>query len=217
MAIDKNLFMRMCISIMTGDGAAEPMSKVAFVAGGHDALLAGIDEARVGYPVRVRDIDHRDGATAHEVLSDVMAGRAAGTFDCDIHYKGKRAGYWMQCLTPDALSPRYFGLFSPAGDLLGWFSLTFTLGRPDMASLGIVVREPWRDKGIGTAAVRHAVALKGTLLARPIGVLLVTTKESNARMLRVVQKVKLHDLGEFVDSGTGMARRAFATSPVALG
>ncbi len=202
--------------MMTGDGAAAPRGKVAAVAGGHDAALAGIDEARVGCPVRVREVDHHDGATAHEVLSDVMAGRAAGTFDSDVHYKGKRAGFWMQCLTPDALLPKYFGLLSPAGELLGWFSLTFTLGRPDMASLGIVVREPWRDRGIGTAAVRHAVALKDSLLARPIGTLLVTTKASNARMLRVVQKVGLLDLGEVVDGGTRLARRAFATSPVVL-
>jgi hypothetical protein len=85
------------------------------------------------------------------------------------------------------LAPRYFGLFSPAGDLLGWFSLTFTLGRPDMATLGIVVREPWRDRGIGTAATRHAVALKDSLLSRPVRTLLETTKASNGRVLRIVQ------------------------------
>jgi hypothetical protein len=58
--------------------------------------------------------------------------------------------------------------------------------------------------------------LKDSLLARPIGVLLVTTKESNARMLRVVQKVGLHDLGEVADAGKVLVRRMFATSPVVL-
>jgi ribosomal protein S18 acetylase RimI-like enzyme len=201
---------------MTGDGAADRSSKIAAVAGGHDALLAGIDEARVGFPVRVREVDHRDEATAHEILVDIMAGQAAGTFACSIHYKGKRTGFWMQCLSPDVLVPKYFGLFSPAGELLGWFSLTFTLGRPDLATFGIVVREPWRDRGIGTAATRHAVALKDTLLARPIGTLLVTTKASNVRMMRIARKVGLYDLGEITDAGTGQARRTFATSPVVL-
>ncbi len=199
---------------MTGDGAAAPAGRVAAVAGGHDALLAGIDEARVGCPVRAREIDHRDPATAHEILSDVMAGQAAGTFTRTIHYKGKRPGFWMQCLTPDVLEPRYFGLLSPAGELLGWFSLTFTLGRPDIASFGIAIKEPWRDKGIGTAATRHAVALKDVLLARPIGAVLVMTKDDNVRMLCIARTVGLHDLGEVTDSGTGVTRRAFATSPV---
>jgi GNAT superfamily N-acetyltransferase len=202
---------------MTGDGAADRVGKVAAVAGGHDALLAGIDEARVGFPVRVREIDHHDEATAHEILTDVMAGREAGTFDCDIHYRGRRPGFWMGCLTPDVLAPRYFGLFSPAGVLLGWFSLAFTLRRPDLASLGIVVREPWRDRGIGTAATRHAMAQKDSLLARPIGAMIVTTRESNARMMRVVRKVGLHDLGEFTDSGTLLARRVFSSAPIKLG
>jgi RimJ/RimL family protein N-acetyltransferase len=206
----------MDISTMTGDRATDHGGLVEVVQGGHDVPLAGIDEARVGFPVRVREIDHRDEATAHEVLTDIMAGQAEGTFDCSIHYKGKRPGYWMGCLSPEVLAPKYLGLFSPAGELLGWFSLTFTLGRPDLASLGIVVREPWRDKGIGTAATRHAVALKGTLLARPIGTLLITTKASNVRMMRIARKVGLHDLGKITDAGTGQARRTFATSPVVL-
>ncbi len=201
---------------MTDDGASSPRGTLAAVAGGHDEMLAGIDEARVGFAVRVREIDHRDPATAHEVLADVMAGQAAGTFAPVVHYKGKRVGFWMQCLTPDALAPKYFGLLSPAGELLGWFSLTFTFNRPELASLGIVVREPWRDKGIGTAATRHAVALKDTLLVRPIGTLLVTTKGNNGRMMHIAKKVGLHDLGEIVDSGKGVARRAFATSDVNL-
>ncbi len=201
---------------MTDDGASSPRGTVVAVAGGHDEVLAGIDEARLGFPVHVLEIDHHDPATAHEVLIDVMAGQAAGTFAPFIHYKGKRHGFWMGCLTPEALLPKYFGLFSPAGELVGWFSLAFTVGRPDLASLGIVIKEPWRDKGIGTAAVRHAVALKDSLLARPIGTLLVTTKNDNVRMLCIARTVGLHDLGEIVDSGKGEARRAFATSAVSL-
>jgi RimJ/RimL family protein N-acetyltransferase len=122
----------------------------------------------------------------------------------------------MGCFAPEVLCPRYFGLISPAGVLLGWFSLMHTLTRPEIATLGIVIREPWRDKGIGTAATRLAVERKGSLLAKPIETLLVTTKASNVRMMRVVAKVGLHDLGEIVDSGSGGARRAFATSPVVL-
>lgn len=194
--------------------APEIVGRVVLAAGGYDAALAGIDAARVGCAVRVRQLDHHDEGMAHEILTDIMAGQAARLFSSSIRYKGKRPGYWLGCVAPEALAPRYFGLFSPAGELVGWFSIMFTLARPDLASFGILLRPPWRDKGIGTAATRLAVAGKDVLLARPIGTLLVMTSNNNARMLRIVEKIGLVDLGSLHDAGTGQARRAFATSHV---
>ncbi|MEX2753938.1 MAG: GNAT family N-acetyltransferase [Candidatus Sigynarchaeota archaeon] len=145
-----------------------------------------------------------------------MAEHAAGTFVTAIRYRGRREGYWMQCLSPDVLSPKYFGLLSPAGTLLGWFSLAFTVGRRDWASFGIVIKPPWRDKGLGTAATRHALARKDVLLARPAGVVINTTRETNARMLRIAAKLGLHDQGMIFDAGRGASTRAFATLPITM-
>ncbi len=201
---------------MASDGVCGDTRPMPLVAGGRDEALDGWDERALGFAVRVREVDHRAEAASREILADVMAGRAEGTFSSDIHYKGRREGYWMQCLSPDVLGPRYFGLFSSAGVLLGWFSLTFTLSRPELATLGIMVKAPWRDRGLGTAAIRHAIARKDSMLARPIGALLVTTKPDNGRVIHIARKLGLHDLGMVVDGATGAPVRVFATSPVKL-
>jgi len=189
---------------------------VPLVAGGRDEPLDGWREATLGFAVRVREIDHRADAAAREILNDVMAGQADGTFDVAIRYRGRRERYWMQCLSPDVLLPRYFGLFSPAGVMLGWVSLMFTVGRPELASLGIVVRAPWRGKGLGTAAIRHVIERKNVMLSRPAGAVLITTKETNARVLRIARKLGLHDLGLVTDASKRVPVRAFATSPIVL-
>ena len=198
---------------MAGDGQHDRLGGVALVAGGHDEALDGWDAASRGFGVRVREIDHRDPATADAILRDVVAGQDAGVFVTGIPYRGRHPERWIQHLAPDVLLPRHFGLFSaPGGELLGWFSLMFSLGRRDLASLGIVIKPQWKGKGLGTAATRHAMVRKGTLLGRPVGVLVVATLPTNEAMIHVARKVGLVDCGELPDAGT--FKRTFATSDI---
>ncbi len=197
--------------IMAVDSLAAQRGGVVLVDGGYDEALDGWDAAARGFGVQVRQIDHRDPATADAILRDVMAGQETGLFATAVRYKGTRPEMWIKHLAPDVLEPRFFGLFAkPSGDLLGWFSLTFSLGNRSLASLGLVLKAAWAGKGLGVAAVRHAVTRKDVLLARPIPILAAVTLPSNDVMIHVLQKAGLIDCGEVPDGG--VFKRMFATS-----
>ncbi|MBN2149833.1 MAG: GNAT family N-acetyltransferase [Candidatus Lokiarchaeota archaeon] len=126
---------------------------------GHETRLTFSEGVSLGRPVTVRELDPADDAVAHEVLADVMAEHAAGTVTTFVRYRGGHPRRWFDQLYPPACRPRVLGLSFPDGTLLGWITATTSPGAPGQAVLGMVVREPYRDRGLGTAAILHVAAL----------------------------------------------------------
>lgn len=183
------------------------------IEGGYDELLAGWDPSRSGFPVRVVELDTGDPATAHALLTDVMAGKKAGLLTADVRYTGKHPERWIKHVAPDVLHPRHFGLLSPSGELLGWLSLMGTFTHADVAQFGLVIEPGWTGKGLGSAALGHVLREKERMCRRPVPILLVVTTRHNAAMVRIVEKYPV-----FVDNGTlvdgGVAKGFFSTSPL---
>nr|MDO8084787.1 GNAT family N-acetyltransferase [Candidatus Sigynarchaeum springense] len=171
---------------------------------GHEARLAFSEGVSLGRAVIVRELDPADEAVMHEVLSDVMAEHAAGTVTTFVRYKGKHPRRWFSQLYPPHCDPRVLGFFFPDGTLLGWLTVTTSPAAPGQAVLGMIVREPYRDAGLGTAAILHvAKYLHGITRDPAIEGVFFETEEGNRRVFRVARKLRVAPAGTRIDALKG--------------
>ncbi|MEX2719651.1 MAG: GNAT family N-acetyltransferase [Candidatus Sigynarchaeota archaeon] len=181
--------------------------------GGHEARLAFSEGVALGRPVMVRELDPADDAVAHEVLSDVMAEHAAGTITTFVRYRGKHPRRWFDQLYPPSCDPRVLGFFFPDGTLLGWITATRSPAVPGQAVLGMVVRPPYRDAGLGTAAILHVqkhlhrITRDGSMAG-----VFFETEERNRRVRHVARKLRAAPAGVRIDALKGGAMMLQFTS-----
>ena len=167
----------------------------------------------LGRPIIVRELDPADDAVAHEVLSDVMAEHAAGTITTYIRYRGKHPRRWFDQLYPPSCEPRVLGFFFPDGTLLGWITVTVSPAASGQAILGMIVREPYRDAGLGTAAILHVQKYLRDITRDPaIAGVFFETGEGNRRVLHVARKLRVAPAGARIDALKGGAMMLQFTS-----
>ncbi len=181
-----------------------PKPALARVPNGHEARLVFSEGVSLGRPVTVRELDPADDAVAHEVLADVMAEHAAGTLTTFVRYRGVHPRRWFDQLYPPACRPRVLGFFFPDGTLLGWISTTASPAAPGQAVLGMIVRPPYRDAGLGTAAILHVARHLAAIARDPSTTgLFFESEVDNIRVKHVARKVRVARAGTRVDALKG--------------
>ena len=75
------------------------------------------------------------------------------------------------------------------GRLAGWVTLMRLQADATRVQVGLVVREGWRDKGLGTALLCHARRYKDHFHGPRVAGIVFTTLSTNARMHRVAAKI----------------------------
>ncbi len=172
--------------------------------GGHEAKLVFSESVTLGRPVTVRELDPADPAVQHEILADVMAEHAAGTITTFVRYKGRHPERWFNQLYPPASHPRVLGFFFPGSTLLGWLTATSSPSVPGQAILGMVIRPPYRDAGLGTAAVLHVAKHLPAITCDPAATdVFFETQAVNRRVIHVARKVRVAPVGSRVDDLKG--------------
>jgi GNAT superfamily N-acetyltransferase len=165
--------------------------------GGHEARLTFSEGVTLGRPVIVRELDPADDCVAHEVLADVMAEHAAGTITTHVRYRGKHPRRWFDALYPAASRPRILGFFFPDGTLAGWLTATTSPAMPGTAVLGMIIREPYRNQGLGTAALLHVEKHLFAIARDPsITRVFFETQAANHRVIHVAKKLQVATTGE---------------------
>ena len=183
-----------------------PKDALPRAAGGHEARLVFSEGVSLGRAITVRELDPADEGVMHEVLSDVMAEHAAGTITTFVRYRGKHPRRWFGQLYPPHCEPRVLGFFFPDGTLLGWLTVTTSPAAPGQAVLGMIVREPYRDAGLGTAAILHVIKHLRDIARDPaIEGVFFETGEGNRRVLRVARKLRVVPAGTRIDALKGGA------------
>ncbi len=172
--------------------------------GGHEAKLVFSEGVALGRPVTVRELDPADPAVQHEVLADVMAEHAAGTITTFIRYKGRHPERWFPQLYPPACDPRVLGFFFPDGTLIGWLTVTSSPAVPGQAVLGMIIRPPYRDAGLGTAALLHVAKHLPAIARDPAATgVFFETQAVNRRVIHVARKLPVAHVGSRVDDLKG--------------
>jgi len=171
---------------------------------GHEARLAFSEGVSLGRLITVRELDPADESVMHEVLSDVIAEHAAGTVTTFVRYRGKHPRRWFGQLYPPHCEPRVIGFFFPDNTLLGWLTVTTSPAAPGQAVLGMIVREPYRDAGLGTAAILHvAKHLHGIARGASLDGVFFETEEGNRRVFHVARKLRVAPAGTRIDALKG--------------
>jgi RimJ/RimL family protein N-acetyltransferase len=169
-------------------------------AAGHEAKLTFSEGVLIGRPILVRELDVADEAVAHAVLTDIMAEHVAGTITTPVRYKGKHPRRWFVQIFPDASKPRLLGFFFPDNRFLGWLSITTSPALPGMAVLGVVIRPPYRNLGLGTAAILHVEKHLGTITKDPaIDRFFFETEARNRHVIHIARKLRVGQTGTRVD------------------
>jgi GNAT superfamily N-acetyltransferase len=133
-----------------------------------------------------------------------MAEHAAGTITTFVRYKGRRPERWFPQLYPPASDARVLGFFFPDGTLLGWLTVSASPAAPGQAVLGMVVRPPYRDAGLGTAAVMHVAKHLAAITRDPAATgVFFETQAGNRRVIHVARKVQVVPAGSRVDALKG--------------
>ena len=165
--------------------------------GGHEARLTFSEGVTIGRQIIARELDPADDAVAHEVLTDIMAEHAAGTVTTCVHYRGKHPRRWFDQIYPPSCKPRVLGFFFPDDTLAGWLTVTVAPQLPGHAVLGMIVREPYRNQGLGTAALLHVEKhLAGIARDPSITGVFFETQAGNRRVLHVARKMRVAATGE---------------------
>jgi RimJ/RimL family protein N-acetyltransferase len=158
----------------------------------------------LGLPVTVRELDPADPVVQHEILADIMAEHAAGTITTFVRYKGRHPDRWFSQLYPAASRPRILGFFFPDGTLAGWLTITESPAVPGQAVLGMIIRQPFRDAGLGTAAILHVAKHLAAITRDPtITDVFFETQAGNRRVIHVARKVQVAPAGSRVDALKG--------------
>ena len=172
--------------------------------GGHEARLVFSEGVTLGRPVTVRELNPADPAVQHEILANVMAEHAAGTITTYIRYKGRHPERWFPQLYPATCKPRVLGFYFPDGTLLGWLTVSTSPAAPGLAILGMVIRPPYRDAGLGTAAVLHVAKHLAAITRDPaVTDVFFETQAGNRRVIHVAHKVQVAPAGSRVDALKG--------------
>jgi RimJ/RimL family protein N-acetyltransferase len=165
--------------------------------GGHEARLTFSEGVTIGRQVLVRELDPADDVVAHEVLTDIMAEHAAGTVTTCVHYRGKHPRRWFDQIYPPSCKPRVLGFFFPDDTLAGWLTVTVAPQLPGHAVIGMIVREPYRNQGLGTAALLHVEKHLATIARDPaITCVFFETQARNHRVVHVAKKLQVVPAGE---------------------
>jgi len=183
--------------------------------GGHEKPLLFQESVNLGRPIIAREIEPWTDAGAHELLSGIMAAHEAGDITTIARYKGKNPRRWLASIYPFAMEPRFVGLSFPDGTLLGWVSFTTSPYLPGKAVLGMVIRPPYQNAGLGTAALLHAKKyLQDIMKDKTIMSIFFETQEQNARVLAIAKKMKVRTAGWRIDQVKGgVAMLAFTNNP----
>jgi len=192
----------------------EPKLDLLIRLGGHEKPLLFQESVNLGRPIIAREIEPWTDAGAHELLSDIMAAHDAGDITTIARYKGKNPRRWLASIYPLTMDPRFIGLFFPDGTLLGWVSFTTSPYLPGKAVLGMVIRPPYQNAGLGTAALLHARKyLQDIMHDTSITGIFFETQEQNARVLAIAKKMKVQNTGRRIDQlKGGAAMLAFTNS-----
>src|SRR5271157_1098231 len=129
--------------------------EIPTIPGGHSKSLIFTEGVNLGQQVVAREIDATTETGAHEILCDIMAAHEAGDIHTIARYKCKNPLRWLSMIYPPACTPKFIGLFFPGGTLLGWLSFTTSPSMPGKAIVGAIIRAPYRNAGLGTAAMLH--------------------------------------------------------------
>nr|MDO8115211.1 GNAT family N-acetyltransferase [Candidatus Sigynarchaeota archaeon] len=193
----------------------DPKLSLLIRPGGHEKPLQFQESVNLGRPIIAREIEPWTDAGAHELLSDIMAAHEAGDITTIARYKGKNPRRWLASIYPFAMEPRFVGLFFPDGTLLGWVSFTTSPYLPGKAVLGMVIRPPYQNAGLGTAALLHAKKyLRDIMRDASITDIFFETQEDNARVLAIAKKMKVQNTGRRIDQIKGdIAMLAFTNKP----
>ncbi len=172
--------------------------------GGHEARLVFSEGVTLGRPITIRELDPADDGVAHEVLADVMAEHVTGTITTFVRYKGRHPDLWFSQLYPAASKPRILGFTFPDGTLAGWLTITESIAVPGQAVLGMIIRQPFRDAGLGTAAILHVAKHLAAITRDPaITDVFFETQAVNRRVIHVARKVQVAPAGNRVDDLKG--------------
>lgn len=194
-----------------------------FTGGGHDEPLHPAAGLRIPGTVTVRQLDTASDAVLDHVLRAIAVERAAGTITTGVPYKGKHARRWFDMVYPPRLAPVILGAF-PAGErqdlgtMLGWISMILTAppgGGPATVALGCIVHPSWRDRGLGTSLLGHAMRHGAAVYpGRGTPCYAFETMETNDRVRRIARKVAMVRAGERLDE-QGIRKVLFMTSSTA--
>ncbi len=171
------------------------------------------EATRLRVPISIRQLDHEDEAVAHAILTDIVNEQVAGNYSTCTGYKGKNPRRWLSGLAPPSSSPRFFGLFTQGGEMVGWFELLFLKKRSTCAGFGLILKTQYRDKGIGKSTFRYVIANAARLLVRPITAILFDTLASNARVVAFARSSGLIEVGTVADPKTKEKVLLFSTEP----
>jgi len=190
---------------------------IPLVAGGHAKPLVFTEGVALGQHVMAREIDATTETGAHEILSDIMAAHEAGDIHTIARYKCKNPLRWLSMIYPPACTPKFIGLFFPGGTLLGWLSFTTSPSMPGKAIVGAIIRAPYRNAGLGTAAVLHARKyLHDIMHDSAISGIFFDTQVRNTRVIAIARRIKAVEAGRRVDQLRGGETMVSFTSEVAI-
>jgi len=191
--------------------------EVPLVLGGHAKPLVFSEGVNLGQAVVAREIDATIETAAHEILSDIMAAHEAGDIHTIARYKCKNPLRWLSIIYPVACNPHFIGLFFLGGTLLGWLSFTTSPSIPGKAIIGAIIRPPYRNAGLGTAAIIHAQKyLHDIMKDDAITGIFFDTQERNARVLAIARRIRAVEAGRRIDELRGGEAMVSFTSEVAM-
>lgn len=176
-----------------------------FPEGGHEAPLWPMEGLRIRDAIVVKQLDTASEAVIDHVLSTIMDERKAGTVATEVVYRGSNARRWFDMHFPPALEPVILGAFlSPGrcdlGTIMAWLSMTRTVTRQDAVALGCIVHPRWRDQGLGTTMLAHAIQHASAIYpGRGYQRVYFETIKTNFRVRRIAQKMAMVPAGERVD------------------
>lgn len=190
---------------------------IPLVAGGHAKPLVFSEGVALGQHVIAREIDATTKTGAHEILSDIMAAHEAGDIHTIARYKCKNPLRWLSMIYPAACTPRFIGLFFPDGTLLGWMSFTTSSSMPGKAIIGAIIRPPYRNAGLGTAAMLHTQKyLHDIIQDDSIVGIFFDTQARNGRVIAIARRIKAVESGRRVDQLRGGEMMVSFTSEVVM-